>query len=95
KIRLAYWRIAAPDNFKTNLSQGGAISFNPLPKEALDLALTTALKCGWDDVGIDIIERNNQFYVLEGNMKYGTKGFQEAGIHYKKMMANLIVEGKV
>ncbi|MBC2703078.1 RimK family alpha-L-glutamate ligase [Desulfobacula sp.] len=95
KIRLAYWRIAAPDNFKTNLSQGGAISFNPLPQKALDLALTTALKCGWDDVGIDIIEHNNQFYVLEGNMKYGTKGFQKAGIHYKKMMANLIVEGKV
>ncbi|MBU8848641.1 MAG: RimK family alpha-L-glutamate ligase [Desulfobacterales bacterium] len=95
KIRLAYWRIAAPDNFKTNLSQGGAISFNPLPQKALDLALTTALKCGWDDVGIDIIERNNKFYVLEGNMKYGTKGFREAGINYKKMMADLIVKKKV
>jgi len=95
KIRLAYWRIAAPDNFKTNLSQGGAISFKPLPQKALDLALTTALKCGWDDVGIDIIEHNNQFYVLEGNMKYGTKGFRKAGIHYKEMMATLIVEGKV
>ncbi|WP_299980323.1 RimK family alpha-L-glutamate ligase [Desulfobacula sp.] len=95
KIRLAYWRIAAPDNFKTNLSQGGVISFKPLPQKALDLALTTALRCGWDDVGIDIIERNNQFYVLEGNMKYGTKGFREAGIHYKKMMVNLIVEEKV
>jgi len=95
KIRLAYWRIAAPDNFKTNLSQGGTISFNPLPEKALDLALTTALKCGWDDVGIDIIEYNNQFYVLEGNMKYGTKGFQAAGINYKKMMTDLIVHGQV
>ena len=95
KIRLAYWRIASKNNFKTNLSQGGTISFAPLPQKALDLALMTALKCGWNDVGIDIIEVSNQFFVLEGNMKYGTKGFQKAGIHYKKMMANLIVEGKV
>lgn len=95
KIRLAYWRISAPDNFKTNLSQGGDISFAPLPQKALDLALMTALKCGWDDVGIDIIEHNHQFYVLEGNMKYGTKGFQAAGINYKKMMADLIVNGQI
>ncbi|MCD4674762.1 MAG: RimK family alpha-L-glutamate ligase [Desulfobacula sp.] len=95
KIRLAYWRIASKDNFKTNLSQGGTIDFNPLPPKALDLALMTASKCGWDDVGIDIIEYNSQFYVLEGNMKYGTKGFQKAGIHYKKMLETLIVEGRV
>jgi len=95
KIRLAYWRIAPEDNFKTNVSQGGTICFDPLPQKALDLAQRTALSCGWDDVGIDIIEHQNQFYVLEGNMKYGTKGFLKAGIHYKKMLANLIVEGSV
>ena len=95
KIRLAYWRIAAKDNFKTNISQGGIISFNSLPQKALDLAQITALKCGWDDVGIDIIEHANRFYVLEANMKYGTKGFQKAGIDYKKMMADLIVEGRI
>ncbi len=95
KIRLAYWRVAAKDNFKTNVSQGGAISFEPLPQKALDLAQLTALKCGWDDVGIDIIEYNKKFFVLEGNMKYGTKGFKKAGINYKKMMLHLILEGKV
>jgi len=95
KIRLAYWRIASRGNFKTNLSQGGVISFESLPQKALDLALTTAFKCGWDDVGIDIIGDNNQFYVLEANMKYGTKGFQKSDINYKTMLANLIVEGRV
>jgi len=94
KIRLAYWRIADKNNFKTNISQGGIISFNPLPQKALALAQITAFKCGWDDVGIDIIEHENQFYVLEANMKYGTKGFRKAGINYKQMMAKLIVEGK-
>ncbi|WP_457553722.1 ATP-grasp domain-containing protein [Desulfobacula sp.] len=95
KIRLAYWRIALKDNFKTNISQGGTIDFSPLPEKALDTALMTALKCGWDDVGIDIIEHQNRFYVLEGNMRYGTKGFQKAGINYKQMMADLIVKGNV
>ncbi len=95
KIQLAYWRIASKGNFKTNLSQGGTISFAPLPQKALDLALKTALNCRWDDVGIDIIERNNQFYILEGNMKYGTKGFQKADIDYKKMLVNLIVDGRI
>lgn len=95
EIKLAYWRVAVPGNFKTNLSQGGSVNFDPLPPKALDLALLTALKCGWDDVGIDIIEQNNRFYVLEGNMKYGTKGFRAAGINYKKMLADLIMKGEV
>jgi len=95
KIRLAYWRIADSDNFRTNLSQGGTIRFDPLPSKALELACTTAIKCGWDDVGIDIIQQNKKFYVLEGNMKYGTKGFKKAGINYKKMLKDLIMEGRV
>ncbi len=95
EIRLAYWRIASLGNFKTNLSQGGSISFEPLPQPALDLALKTASLCRWDDVGIDIIEYKNKFYVLEGNMKYGTKGFQAAGINYKKLLGNLILKGEI
>ena len=95
KIRLTYFRTAAPDNFMTNVSQGGTIDFSPLPQQAYDLALTTALKCGWDDVGIDIIEHKKKFYVLEANMKYGTQGFKKSGINYKKMLADLIVQGKI
>ncbi len=95
KIRLAYWRVAPENNFKTNLSQGGAISFDPLPQKALDLALLTAKSCGWDDVGIDIIESENRFYVLEANMKYGTKGFKAANIDYKKMLVDLIIKKEI
>ncbi len=95
KIRLAFWRIAASDNFKTNLSQGGIVCFDVLPREALDLALMTALKCGWNDVGIDIMMHNGLPYVLEGNMKYGTRGFHTAGIDYKKMLAALILKGEL
>jgi ribosomal protein S6--L-glutamate ligase len=95
KIRLAYWRISPPGDFRSNLSQGGRISFDPLPQKALDLALFTASKCGWDDVGIDIVEQDNQFYVLEGNMKYGTKGFCKAGVNYKEMLSRLILNKEI
>jgi ribosomal protein S6--L-glutamate ligase len=95
KIALSFWRVAREDTFRTNLSQGGKISFDPLPPKALDLALLTAKKCGWNDVGIDIIESNNQFYLLEGNMKYGTKGFRKAGIHYKRLLTSLILNNHI
>ncbi|MCP4720815.1 MAG: RimK family alpha-L-glutamate ligase [Desulfobacteraceae bacterium] len=95
QIVLGFWRIARKDNFKTNLSQGGEISFDPLPQKALDLALLTADKCGWNDVGIDIVQSGNQLYVLEGNMKYGTKGFQKAGIDYKQLLCDLILKNLV
>ena len=94
-IRLAYWRHAPANDFKTNLSKGGTIRFDPLPRAALDLALAAAEKCGWDDVGIDIIESGGRFYVLEGNMKYGTKGFSAAGVDYKRLLVELILKKEI
>ncbi|HSL60521.1 MAG TPA: RimK family alpha-L-glutamate ligase [Desulfotignum sp.] len=90
KVALAYWRIAPEGDFKTNLSQGGAILFDPMPQAAMDLALVTAQKCGWNDVGLDIVMSNGRYLVLEGNMKYGTKGFQKAGINYRQLLCDLI-----
>jgi len=90
QVVLGFWRISGENSFKTNLSQGGEINFDPLPQKALDLALLTAEKCGWDDVGIDIVASGNRLYVLEGNMKYGTKGFQKAGIDYRGLLCHLI-----
>jgi ribosomal protein S6--L-glutamate ligase len=95
QVVLSFWRISGRNSFKTNLSQGGEINFDPLPQKALDLALLTADKCGWDDVGIDIIASGNRFYVLEGNMKYGTKGFQKAGIVYREFLCRLILNGQI
>jgi ribosomal protein S6--L-glutamate ligase len=95
QIALGFWRVAGQDSFKTNLSQGGEISFDPLPQGALDLALLTADSCGWDDVGIDILQSGSHLYVLEGNMKYGTKGFQKAGLDYKKLLCGLILNHQI
>ncbi|MFO7751071.1 MAG: RimK family alpha-L-glutamate ligase [Desulfobacteraceae bacterium] len=92
---LSYWRRAPADDFRTNISRGGEISFSPVPDQAVNLALETAEKCGWDDVGLDIMAYRERYLILEANMKYGTKGFQKAGIDYKKFLESLLVAGKI
>ena len=91
EVALGFWRFSTDNEFRTNISMGGRIAFDPLPQAALDLALTTAARCGWDDVGIDIIEHRGGFFVLEGNMKYGTQGFQAAGMDYKRYLVDRIL----
>jgi len=76
RIVHAYWRIARPGEFRSNLAAGATISLEKVPSEALDLALVCAGKCGWDDVGIDICWVDGRGYVLEANMKYGKEGFR-------------------
>jgi ribosomal protein S6--L-glutamate ligase len=95
QVAHAYWRIAAQGEFRSNVSKGGEICLSPVPKEALDLALYVAGKCGWDDVGIDIIAYRDEYYVLEANMKYGKEGFRKAGIDYINLMENKIKAGEI
>ncbi len=95
EIALAFWRVAKKGEFRTNLSQGGIIDLSPLPRQALELAVRTAIQCNWNDVGLDLMEHQGRFIVLEANMKYGTLGFKTAGINYKQMLENLIIKGKI
>lgn len=95
QVVAAYWRVAKPGEFRTNVAMGAEIRLDPVPAEAIDLALTTAIKCRWDDVGIDICGYQNRYYVLEANMKYGKQGFRVAGIDYIRLMERLIQEGSI
>ncbi len=91
----AYWRINPPGEFRSNVGLGGEISFDKLPEKALELALDTARRCGWNDVGIDICGCDNRYYVLEANMKYGKAGFKKAGIDYNQLMEKMIRNGEI
>lgn len=91
----AYWRIAGKNEFRSNIEQGGRIKLGGVPQEAVSLAVETARKCGWNDVGIDLCLFNNRLYILEANMKYGRQGFHKAGINYTEMMEGLIRDGKI
>lgn len=95
KVAHAYWRIAQPGEYRSNLAAGASISLEPVPKAVTDLALYTAKKCRWNDVGIDIIKNNEAFFVLEANMKYGKEGFRKAGIDYIAMMEKMVENGEI
>ena len=92
---LAYWRIRSPDNFRTNLSQGGKISFDDIPMEGVRLAQNSARKCKFDDVGLDLINNRGTWYVIEANMKYGRKGLMMKGLDLKKIMRQKLLSGEI
>ena len=91
----AYWRLAPGGDFRSNVSVGGTVSLDPVPEEARRLALATARRCRWDDVGIDVVSHANRFYILEANMKYGREGFRQAGIDYSALMESLIANEEI
>jgi len=91
----AYWRISSSGEFRSNIAAGGSVSLKPVPVNALELALYTAKKCQWNDVGIDIIQHDDKCYLLEANMKYGKEGFRASGIEYVALMENLIENGEI
>ncbi len=91
----AYWRIAGPGEFRTNVSMGATISFDDIPEEGVALAVNTARMCQLDDVGLDICCSNGRYWVLEANMKYGREGFRQAGIDYYQLMDKMIEDGEI
>jgi ribosomal protein S6--L-glutamate ligase len=91
----AYWRIAAPGEFRSNLAAGGHIRLDPVPDAAIALACRTARLCGWTDVGLDIYDHGGRLGVFEANMKYGKEGFRQAGIDYDRLMEDLIANGEI
>jgi ribosomal protein S6--L-glutamate ligase len=95
KIILAYWRIAPPGEFRSNVSQGATISFDDIPEEGLNVASNTARLCQLDDVGLDICFSKGRYWVLEANMKFGREGFRRAGIDYYELMDEMIENGQI
>lgn len=92
---LAYWRVRKTGNFRTNLFQGGKISFENVPLEGIAVARDAALKCRFDDVGMDLIRQNNKWYVIEANMKYGRKGLSMKGLDIKQLIRKKLLSGEL
>jgi ribosomal protein S6--L-glutamate ligase len=91
----AYWRIAKAGEFRTNLSQGAAISLENVPQQGVEFAANIASICRLDDVGLDIYFHGGQYGVFEMNMKYGKQGFRRAGIDYCTLMDEMIEHGQI
>jgi ribosomal protein S6--L-glutamate ligase len=90
----AYWRIHVEGDFRNNVTQGGTVSFENIPAEALDFAMETALKCRFDEVGLDICEYSGKYYVLEANMVFGEEGFRKRDMDIHQIIANLFESGR-
>lgn len=90
KVVHAYWRKARAGDFRTNVAQGGSILLTPLPREALELARHAARQCRFDQVGLDICEYQNRFYIFEANMAFGMDGFKAAGLDFRNILRDLV-----
>ena len=91
----AYWRIAAPGEFRTNVSQGAGISYDNISAEALEFAAEVATRCRFDEVGLDIAQVNGRCYVIEANMVYGLEGFRQAGLELRDIFRTIESKGRL
>jgi ribosomal protein S6--L-glutamate ligase len=91
----AYWRIAAPGEFRNNVSQGASISYDNIPAEALQFATEVAGRCRFDEVGLDIAYVKGSYFVIEANMVYGLEGFRQVGLELQDIFRQLESEGQL
>ncbi|MDY6986757.1 MAG: RimK family alpha-L-glutamate ligase [Thermodesulfobacteriota bacterium] len=91
----AYWRVAQPGEFRTNVAQGATIRLDNIPPDGVAFAVNTARLCRFDDAGLDICYADGRYWVLEANMRYGRQGFREAGMDYHDLMDKMIEMGEI
>ncbi len=95
KVVNAYWKVSVPGNFRTNVAQGGKISFDDLPEEGLAVALRAARKGGIDYAGFDLCMHCGRWLVLEANMNFGLEGFAAAGLDLGEMLCSMIASNQI
>ena len=61
----AFWRVAGKDQWITNTSQGGHMSYSGVPQAALDLAVNASRAAHAEFWACDIAESNGNYYILE------------------------------
>ena len=90
---LAYWRYCSPEEFRTNLHQGGSIDFNDVPNEVLSMAQEYARKCKFNDVGLDLLQSKGNWYVIEANMLYGRQALKKKNMVLKEVIREKLLQG--
>ena len=90
---LAYWRRLVPGDFRTNVFQGGVIDFDNIPDDAMSLARECARKCNFNDVGLDLLQSNGNWYVIEANMQYGREGLKKKNMVLKEVIREKLLAG--
>lgn len=91
----SYWRVAPAGGWLTNVSQGGRVVFEGVPRAAVDLAVQAARLANFDDVGVDVVMHGQTPMILEFNFKYGTTGPRQAGIDLRAILAAKVLAGEL
>ena len=95
QLILAYWRERSLNTFKTNIFQGGTINFDGVEEEGVFLARDYAKKCRFNDVGLDMMKHNGKWYLIEANMKYGTKALKQKKMDLKQILREKLLSGEL
>jgi len=85
----------APDNdWRTNVALGGAVEgVDDLPEDAAEMALEAADLIGLDYAGVDLVEGEDGWHLLEVNPTAGFKGlFEATGVSPAPHIAKLAIE---
>ncbi|MFC7215222.1 RimK family alpha-L-glutamate ligase [Saliphagus sp. GCM10025334] len=76
----AMYRYAPDNDWRTNVAVGGSVedATDELPEEVTDIAVDSAQIVGLDYAGVDIVEGDDGWFVLEVNPTAGFKGLYQA-----------------
>lgn len=88
-------RTAREGEFRTNVAEGGAVEdvTDTIPDEVAETAVDVTREIGLDYAGIDIIERDDTWFVLEVNTTAGFRGlFAATGVNPAPHIARLAID---
>ncbi len=91
----AMCRTAREGEFRTNVAEGGAVEdvTDSLPTMVKEMAIDVTETVGLDYAGIDIIERDGTWYVLEVNTTAGFRGlFAATDVNPAPFIAKLAID---
>ncbi|WP_413379990.1 ATP-grasp domain-containing protein [Alkalihalobacillus sp. 1P02AB] len=91
EVIAAYWR-ENEGSFKNNVSQGGEISFDNIPKDAFPIVLDIAKTLGIDHAGFDLVFVNERPYILEFNTLFGNQGFQQMNVSVEQKIFQYLMK---
>lgn len=86
-------RYNSPHNFLTNISAGGIAEKSHLPEEVLDVCMRAKSIQKIEIAGIDVIEWEGGYYIIEINLSPQFRGFEEAtGVNVAGAIAEYMVQ---
>ncbi|SDM62476.1 ribosomal protein S6--L-glutamate ligase [Fictibacillus solisalsi] len=89
----SYWRIGS-NGFHNNVSQGGSISFDQIPEEALELVRQTAKALNVNHAGFDIVAAGDKYYILEFNVLFGNQAFNHLEVSPEKKIYEYLLKAE-